>query len=89
MRQPRHTKRKRVFGLCADLTDREYAVLTYAAGCIDGTGVQPTYRMMQQRLGFKSTNSIMGIIDGLLAKGVIWQTSGHGFAFDWKAYLQT
>ncbi len=80
--------RRRVLGLCPDLTDRELALLSYAAGVIDASGVQPTYRQFVKKLGYKSTNSITAIIHSLLLKGVIWETSGHGFAFDWKAYLQ-
>lgn len=80
---------KRVWGLHPDLTPRELALLTYAAGVIDASGVQPTYRQQQEVFGYKSLNSIAEIIRSLRRKGVIWQTSGHGFAFDWKAYLRT
>jgi len=41
---------------------------------------------MQKFMGYKSTNSIVGIVDNLIKKGVIWETTGHGFVFDWKAY---
>lgn len=78
---------ERVIGVCSGLSARELALLTYVAGSIAATGVQPTYRGIQKFMGYNSTNSVMSIIKGLLMKGVIWETTGHGFSFDWKAYL--
>lgn len=76
----------RVTGVAPDLTERESALLTLVAGCIGATGLQPTYRQIQKAMGYKSTNSVAGIIHQLLMKGVVWETTGHGIAFDWKAY---
>lgn len=78
---------ERVTGLFHGLSARELALLTHVAGSIEATGVQPTYRDIQKFMGYKSTNSVMSIIQRLLMRGVIWETTGHGFAFDWKAYL--
>lgn len=78
---------ERVTGLIHGLKLRELEMLTHVAASINATGVQPTYRDIQKFLGYKSTNSVMTIIQRLLMKGVIWETTGHGFAFDWKAYL--
>lgn len=78
--------RKQVVGRLDGLTPRELQLLSYVANCIDGRGLQPTYRQMQKFMGYKSTNSIVGIVDQLIKKGVIWETTGHGFVFDWKAY---
>jgi hypothetical protein len=75
-------------GACPGLSQRELALLAHVAASVDDTGVQPTYRDIQKFLGYKSTNSVMSIIQKLLMKGVIWETTGHGFAFDWKAYLR-
>jgi len=79
----------RVRGQPDGLTERELYLLWYVASSINDTGVQPTYRDIQKFMGYKSTNSVMSFIQGLLLKGVIWETTGHGFKFDWKAYVRT
>lgn len=79
----------RVYGQPDGLSERELYLLWYVASSINATGVQPTYRDIQKFMGYKSTNSVMSFIQGLLLKGVIWETTGHGFMFDWKAYVRT
>lgn len=76
----------RVAGVAPDLTERELALLTLVSGSIGATGLQPTYRQIQKAMGYKSINSVAGIIHQLLLKGVVWESTGHGIAFDWKAY---
>lgn len=78
--------RMRVEGVCPDLTNAEYALLQLVAREIQESGLQPTYRQIQTKMGYKSINSVATIIKNLLLKGVVWESTGHGIAFDWKAY---
>lgn len=40
-------------------------------------GKPPTYREMASRLGWRSTNAVSDMIDGLVAKGYVERTGGN------------